>query len=288
MVTGLLAGCARALAVALLCLALAAPATAARWLRSADVDDPPTLFPETDPCFSPYKADPLELRSGMKFVRTDLTDSTNVITAVGTRPVVYEFPAYGYRLQLLAGAVGVGRYDLGQETELVNEDWRYGFWLATRDGPWSYAISAVHLSSHLGDELLVRTGRRRIEYVLEELGLALSYDWTNQLRTYGGVNYAVATSHTEQKRRAQAGVEYWFEPRRVPGGLGPYVALDAQVREETDWKPGGTAILGFALPGWRRERTLDLQLTAAAGAAFTRQFYDQSETYYGVGFAVDL
>lgn len=281
----------RRLAVLAFLLAVAPACAGARgsWLRTVHPDEPPTLLPPTSALFSPLKADPLEMRSVVRFVNSDLTDSAQVVTAVGARAVIYERGLNGgMRWQLIAGGAGYGRYDLAHSLDQIGEDWRFGLVAATRHGPWSYAASLLHLSSHLGDELIQRTGRARIEYVLEEVGITTSYDASDHLRGYWGAHGAVRQSFGDAPLRAQAGVEYWLLPRLVPGGLGPYVALDLQAREEAGWRPAANGVIGWAFPGWVRDRTLDAQLVVGAGPATARQFPGADETYAGLGFAADL
>lgn len=286
----------RAGPILLALLVACAPACAQRdprrdptWVRSGASGDPAELFPRSSPLYAPHKADPLEFRSGMRYQESSLTDSATVATAVGVRPVIYEFTLNpGMRAQVLAVAVGLGRFDLGNSEDLVAEDWRYGFLFATRYERWSYALFVGHLSGHLGDELIEQTGRRAIEYVMEELAVYASFDHTRRTRYYYGLGHAIRQSPDDRPWRAQAGCEAYLEERTVTGGLGPYVALDLQVRGETGWSPSGQAVLGLALPGRVPDRSLDLQLTIAAGPSNLRQFFRDDETYAGVGFAVDL
>lgn len=281
----------RCLAVLASLLAVAPALAGARgsWLRTVRPGEPPTLLPPTSALFAVLKADPLEMRSVVRVVDSDLTDSAQIITAVGARAVVYERGLNdGMRWQLIAGGAGYGRYDLAHSLDQITEDWRFGLIAATRYGPWSYAASLLHLSSHLGDELIARTGRARIEYVLEEVGFTTSYDSTDHLRAYWGAHYAVRQTFGDAPMRVQAGAEYWLLPRLVPGGLGPYAALDLQARGEAGWKPAASAVIGWAFPGWVRDRTLDVQIVGGAGATTARQFVGEEETYVGLAVAADL
>lgn len=284
----------RAALVLLAALALGSDARAdprrdPTWVRSGAPGDPAELFPRSSPLYAPHKADPMEFRSSGRVIDSSLADSFNLATAVGVRPVMYEFTLNdGMRAQVLATAVGFGRFDLASSADFISGDWRYGFLLATRYERWSYGLFLSHFSSHLGDELLLETGRGRIEYVLEEAALFASFDHTRHARYYYGMGYCVRQKHDDRPARVQGGVEYFFEERRLTAGLGPYLALDVQARGETGWSPSAQLVLGFALPGSVPDRTLDLQLMISSGPSAMRQFFAEDESYAGFGFAVDM
>ena len=286
--------CARiALLALLLCVA---PAIAQRdprndptWVRSGAPDDPAELFPRSSPLLAPFKADPMEFRSGVRIFDSSLTKTSVIATAVGVRPVMYEWTLNPeMRAQLIVCAVGLGRYDLQHSVDQICEDWHYGFLWATRYEAWSYGLFVGHISSHLGDETIERTGEKRVNYVMEEVAGYGSFDFNRKTRLYYGAGYAFSQAHVDAPWRLQLGCEHYLEERTVTGGLGPYVALDVQARQEASWTPGAQLVLGFALPGSVPDHTLDLQLVAASGTTAAREFFRSGETYLGIAFAVDL
>jgi hypothetical protein len=247
------------------------------------------FFPALPALYAPMKADPLEFRSGMRLISTSLGGPREIVTAVGFKVIGYQFPLNAAMdAQVGLVAAGYGRYDFDHDTELVAEDWRWGAVLMTRYGRWSYSLESVHHSSHLGDEFAARTGAFRIEYVNEEFGLLASYDAGSRTRLYYGGHYAMSQSHVQKPARIQAGVEYYFDERRFPGGIGPYLALDLHSRQEVDWKVTSSAVVGWAFPGGSPGRSFDLQVLALSGPSPLREFFTVSETYVGAGFAVDL
>ena len=255
----------------------------------------PKFFPLDAMEFSPLKADPTEFRSGLHFIRTDQVERhaggpAEAISRGGLNAVMYQFDLNPeMTAQLTACVLGQGRFDLSQNTDLLAEDWRYGLMLMTRWEAWSYRFDVLHHSAHFGDEFLVRTGAaRHLEYVSEETGLTVGYDFDPHLRFYYGGHFAVAQSHTKKPARVQAGCEYYLEERYFPGGLGPYVALDLASKQEAEWRVTHSLVLGWALPGLVAGRSLDLQLFHVAGPTNLGEFYTTDETYTGLGFSVDL
>src|SRR5438270_13752563 len=67
---------------------------------------------------------------------------------------------------------------------------RAGVPITFRSGPWAGKFGWEHTSTHLGDETMVRTGLRPIDYEKDELVTGLSYVFEERVRVYGTVSWA--------------------------------------------------------------------------------------------------
>ena len=104
----------------------------------------------------------------------------------------------------------------------------------------------THISSHIGDEYQMRTGRERVNYTREELSVGADWRWSPSWRAYGetGVAYYRGDSALEPWR-IQSGVEW-------ESGLGPcsahfacYAAADISTMQERGWRVDKTGSFGI-------------------------------------------
>jgi len=174
--------------------------------------------------------------------------------------------------------------------DLVNADFRIGLPLSIRMGAWESRLTLRHVSSHLGDDYLVRFLE---ETVLDGFGqtskdgveglLARRVGESVRLYLGGDLNF-----HTN-KRMSRAGVRLGGEWEPVEPGEGdggwPFFAGDFEYATFTEQLAttlvGG---MGFRVNGQR------FRLEARARFGFTPMghFREADETFYGLGFALGL
>jgi hypothetical protein len=136
-----------------------------------------------------------------------------------------------------------------------------------------------HLTSHLGDEFIERTGTRVVPYHLEEAAAGASWDLLDGVRVYGEGAAAVYTSRPTGNGRVQVGLE-WVG-RKGSSGLCPFVAVDLQARNEQDWNPTKVLAAGVAYG-----RDLRLGLELLHGRDPQTQFLEDNIFYLGLGLSV--
>lgn len=162
-----------------------------------------------------------------------------------------EFPYYPQGWQLDVEAAGSPRLDLVDgRRDLVASDFRVGVPLTYGHGRHQVKLAYYHLSSHLGDEFLLRTGATRINLVRDVLVWGHSYYVNDALRAYGEVGYGVHTDGGTEPWEFQFGLD--FAPP-CPTGLhgAPFFAVNAHLREEFDFGGNFVAQAGWA---WRKRR----------------------------------
>lgn len=169
--------------------------------------------------------------------------------------------------------------------DLLNADYfasLYGVW---RRGPFSALGRVFHQSSHLGDELLVRTRVDRVNLTYESVDLKLSYDLPWGFRVYGGGGYLFDQEpDTIKPWTAQGGLEFRSPGTFAGGHIRPVAAVDLQTREENRWHLDVSARGGIQLENVRvLERSLQLLVEYFHGNSPDGQFYKRRVDYLGLG-----
>jgi uncharacterized protein DUF1207 len=242
-----------------------------------------TFFPRDGFLYDPYLAAPRQSQTGSKFlIPLKAGETVRVENALGlVLPVVRwspeEDPAAGTEIQVEAAVFA--RFDIHERWDLDAADFRFGVPLVYRDGDLAWKFHLYHLTSHLGDEFIERTGTEVTPYHLEEASAGVSWDFAEGARVYGEGGVAVYTSRPTGNGRVQLGAE-WVG-RKGGAGLSPYVALDLQARNEQDWIPNKVLAAGIAYG-----RNVRFGLELYHGRDPQTQFLDDNVFFLSVGFAV--
>ncbi len=176
------------------------------------------------------------------------------------------------------------------QRDLINSDFRVGLPLAFRSGAWESRFTIRHVSSHLGDDYLVRFLGDQLEGGFGQTskdgfeGL-LARRLGESVRLYVGGEYNFHIN--EQMSRAGVRLGGEWEPVEPGEGNGswPFFASDFEYASFSD-KFAATLVggMGFRVNGQR------FRLEARARFGFTPMghFRETDETYFGLGFALDL
>lgn len=150
----------------------------------------------------------------------------------------------GFQLDI-EGAAFV-RLNLEDEKDVDATDYRFGVPLTYRSGDWDFKFAYYHISSHVGDEFLVKNPDFvPNNYSRDPLVLGAAYRPFEDVRLYGEVGWAFFDSGPARPWEVQFGAEYATQrPTDIWGA--PYAAVNARLREEVDW--GGNVIVQF---GWQ-------------------------------------
>lgn len=192
----------------------------------------------------------------------------------------------GWELQVYGGAFA--RLAMEQESDVVGTDYIFGVPIVWRRGPTAFRIGYDHISSHVGDEFLLKNPTfQRLNYVRDSIEFAVIEDLTEDVSVYGEVNYALSESGGSQPLHLQFGAEY--EPF-VPAGFrgAPVVAINTLLREEFDFEGSLGVVAGWQWRGVRSQDLLRLGLTLYTGPSRQFSFYDKYEKLFGVGLWYDF
>ena len=193
--------------------------------------------------------------------------------------------AEGWQLDV-EGAAFV-RLNVEREWDVDSVDFRFGVPLTYRRGPWQWKAGYYHLSSHVGDEFLVRNpGFRRINYVRDSLFFGLGYYLTDDVRLYSEVGWALKTDDGAEPFEIQFGADY--SPDYDFGLRGaPYLALNVHLREEVDLGGGINLMAGWQWRGPTSASTVRAGLQYYNGKKTQYAFFRQHEELLGFGVWYD-
>lgn len=253
-----------------------------------------TLFPDTL-VSRPYVADPLQPRFRASLVSVadgSIAESgaERFDLALGgrfglLRSTPGNRPERPWQLNIEAGFVG--QFDRENSLDNIGWDGLYGLTLDKRLTDRSVLKIAVkHYSSHVGDELQERTGRKRINYTREETIVGLTWKPVESWRLYGEAawGHELRTPELQEPWRLQAGLELASQ-HRLPAGMTWFAACDLGSFEESDWEIDATVQIGLAkLSG---ARTWRFGLEARDGRSPIGEFFRARERWVGLGIWLD-
>ncbi|MDR9435619.1 MAG: DUF1207 domain-containing protein, partial [Thiohalophilus sp.] len=152
----------------------------------------------------------------------------------------------GWLLSLDAGFHG--QFDVDASQDNIGWDGIYALMLSYRPSrQLAFKIGAYHISSHVGDEYMERTGRARINYTREELqaGINLALDDRWQWYVEAGRAYDRRNTGLQKPWRAQTGLQYLPDNEHE---ISWYAGLDIGASEERDWQKDFSVQLGWQIP----------------------------------------
>ena len=241
-----------------------------------------------------YQAGPRESRIGTQFFHNESTLQNSEVlwdATVGGRRGLFRHgtgdPLRPEGWQLDIEGAAIVRLNLDEERDVDASDFRFGVPLTYGSGNVQYKMGYYHLSSHLGDEFIVRTGSAdRINYVRDAIVFGVSYNPRPQWRVYGETAYAVYTAGGAEPWEFQFGAEY-----SQPGATGfcgtPFFATNAHLREELNFSGDWTTQFGWL---WRGASgsTMRLGLHYMNGKSTQYQFLNVNEEQLGMGLWYDF
>lgn len=191
----------------------------------------------------------------------------------------------GWQIDLEGAALA--RVDKDENSDLDAADFRFGVPVTYRRGATAYKFGYYHLSSHVGDEYLLKhpTFRRR-NYVRDAVVLGISQDFTLDLRGYAEVAYAPAASGGAEPLEFQFGAEY--SPARSNGGKGdPFAAVNIHLREEFNFGGSVNVMTGWQWRGPLTDRLFRVGVQYYNGKSMQYSFFNEHEELIGAGMWFD-
>ncbi len=178
------------------------------------------------------------------------------------------------------------RLDIPENVDVNAVDFRGGIPVTFGWGRHRTRVGYYHLSSHLGDEFLLRNpGFNRLNYARDVLYLGHAVNLTPLLRVYGQVGWAFYTDVAEEWE-FQVGLEYApAGPTGVHGA--PFFAINGHSRQEVNFGGSLTVEAGWAWVG-ETGRMLRSGLLYYNGESNQYSFYDDFEQQIGFGLWYDF
>lgn len=179
------------------------------------------------------------------------------------------------------------RLDLENNRDLVSSDFRFGIPLTYGVGPVEAKLAYYHLSSHLGDEFMLRNPNvPRLNYTRDAIVLGLAWWLKDDTRLYGEAGYAFYNQGGSRPWEFQFGIDY--SPLWATGLCGtPFFAINGHLRQEVDF--GGNLIVQT---GWQWRGRYNGSVVRAGfqyfnGKSLEFQFFDEHEEHFGLGLWYD-
>lgn len=178
------------------------------------------------------------------------------------------------------------RLDLRDDVDLRSVDFRAGVPISFGFGRLHTRLGYYHLSSHIGDEYLLKHPNfNRLNYSRDVLYAGVGYWITHRLRVYGEAGWAF---HSDIAQEWEFGTGIEYVPTTATGWRGaPYGAIHANMREELNYGGSINMQAGWA---WRGEEGGLFRIGAQyhEGKSWQWSFYDRYEPTFSVGIWYDL
>lgn len=179
------------------------------------------------------------------------------------------------------------RLTLNDVRDLESVDFRFGIPITFRQGMVETKFGYYHLSSHRGDERMVRLGSlARINYSRDVMIAAVALRPLESLRLYAEAGWAFFVNGGSKPWEFQFGVDY--SPVQPTGFLGvPFFAVNTRIREEVDY--GGNMTVQTGLQ-WRGQtgKLFRTGFYYFNGKTDQYQFFREHEQQIGAGVWYDF
>ncbi len=176
---------------------------------------------------------------------------------------------------------------LNDSWDMRATDFRVGMPLTFGLGNFQMKFAVYHLSSHIGDEFLLKNPDFvRLEYSRNALVLGLSYYATPNVRLYGEMDWAFYTNGATQPWQFQFGAEY--SPVFSPGFRGsPFFAINGHLRQEVAFGGNITIQTGWQWLNGNTGTRMRFGFQYFNGKNDMYQFYNDFVQQFGIGIWYD-
>jgi hypothetical protein len=219
----------------------------------------------------------LEAGSRVGLVRFGTPDQE---TPPGQRP-------QGWQIDLEGAAFP--RLNIESFMEVDAVDFKVGIPLTYSTGNWQFELTWYHISSHVGDEYLLRYPTfDRLDYLRDSVTFAVGYFVTPDLRLYGEADYAYNTNGGSEPWHFQFGFDYLPVVSSQSIVPVPFVAVNGSLREEVNYSGGVNVFAGLMWENPHSHHRFRAGLQYYNGKSFQYSFYDTFEEMLGFGMWYDF
>lgn len=171
--------------------------------------------------------------------------------------------------------------------DVESTDFRFGLlWTALRDNV-SYKIGYFHVSSHVGDEYLLKNPMfERRNFVRESFVFGRSSQVSPEVRTYGEFAWAFMAGGGAKPIQLQTGAEYAPIATSAKRGA-PFSAINLQLRQEVGYAAGTNLMTGWQWKGPDSGRAFRCGLQYFNGPTNQYEFLRRYDNQLGLGVWFD-
>ncbi len=258
-------------------------------------------FPQNTVLFPPLIANPRAILNAIGYrwqwgSGTQYLGRTAVAVSFGDIFPLYRFIDLGrihakLQLSLEAGAWPLFRIDHREDndwSEFVNADYFLGIPITMSIKQWFLRLRLYHISTHLGDELLVNNPQlERVNPSYEGIDLFVAHQWTDNVRPYAGVGRIFRSDDSFPFKPFY--IEWGAEVRmlrrvvhynRLYGQV--FVAAHFKTDETRNWALDSTVVAGYEWSKLRGAgRRFRIFMEYHNGFAPDGQFYLDRLNYFG-------
>jgi len=241
------------------------------------------LFIQHGRAFEPLRADPREghFQLGILYGNKGLFED---IIAGGDLAMANVDFSKTRRLTISGRGIFTSRFNIFSKSfDLMNTDFIGGLATGLRWDDFSMEVFVFHQSSHLGDEILDRKDRKRIDFGYEAVRVLADWHW-RFLRLYGGIK---VTMHAYPALLIGCTIlQAGFETRFTPGNVALFTSVDVQGRVDTPILQSLVVKFGVGLGHADSKRRLQyLFLQFFDGRSSMGQFYKDTEIFGMIGIS---
>ena len=182
------------------------------------------------------------------------------------------------------------RLNFEQELDLDYTDFRVGLPVTYQRGNWQYKIEFYHLSSHVGDELLIRDPTfQRVNYLRDAIRLSAGYFVNPDVRLYGEAEWAWNAHGGAEPWHFQFGFDY--SPTQPSIDLRqpqPFFAANVGLREDVNFGGGVNIVTGLQWRGANSDHLFRFGVEYYNGKSYQYEIFDEHEELLGIGFWFDF
>jgi hypothetical protein len=179
------------------------------------------------------------------------------------------------------------QFDMDHQLDNIGWDGNYGLLLTKQQANGvAWKLAALHTSSHVGDEYMERTGRKRIGYTRHEIAFGVSVPAGEAWEIYaeGARGYDAGNTDLQRPWRAEIGSVYDRDGRDSPSGW--YGALDIGSWQERDWRIDLAVQAGYRVRSGTR--TWRFGIEHVRGRPPLGEFFQNTDRYLGAGIWLDV
>ena len=175
-----------------------------------------------------------------------------------------------------------------QRRQIMNNDYKVSIFYNIRSGRNSWRIRGYHLSSHLGDDYLIRNQinyrtPNPVNYELIDVTYSRDIAVLEGFRYYMNLGYGLRRVEERAKMSAQVGF-FYRKPDTAEGRakvVRPVAGVDVKFWQQTDFRPG--IHFGAGIEVGRSANNLTFLLESYTGFRPYSQYENQLVRWFGIG-----
>ncbi len=242
--------------------------------------------------FNSYIAGPKEPRFSTAAVYDQRRGRWLWDATVGARVGIVRYGTKGSRgaegWQFDMEGAGMPRLDPGRSMDIESADYRFGALLTHARGNLSTKFGYFHVSSHVGDEFLLRNpDYQRRNFVQESIVLGSRWRLDDTAAVYAEAAYAFVTRGGADPWQFQFGAEYTHSDVLTARG-GPFAATNFHLRQELNYTPAISTLAGWQWTGVESGHSFRLGLQYYSGPTSQVQFLNRRDHLIGIGTWYDF